>query len=242
MCAEVAGRRRVVVVDNDPVMLRGTSSVLALSPEVEVVAAIDHDTALSWSGEWDCIDVAVVDASDARRRDDQFPGVEVVRAVRRASSGVTTVVLTGQYLHDGLRRRMWEAGADFFYPRDEGMTEEELISVVLNPDEHRRTAVLPASLPPELGVTSTTRANDLVLRLNSPEVSRALAPERRKKTDPHGERSRWWNQIRRQAAGQEGLVPVKASGESSPALDSPSIVQLRKFLTAMTRVDRKRQR
>jgi hypothetical protein len=177
----------------------------------------------------------VIDASDQRRESDQFPGVDVVRAIRRSSSQTLTIVLTGQYLHTGLRRRMWEAGADFFYPRDEGMTEEELVSVVTGPDEHRRLAP-PQAARDELGVTAKTQVNDLVERLGAPDIRSALRFDHRKKADPHGERSRWWHQVRRLATGPAGLVPVKASGERADRLSAPSVVQLRKFWAAMTRV------
>jgi CheY-like chemotaxis protein len=230
-------RRRVVVVDNDPIMRAGTRSILEADPRIDLVAAVDHDTALSWTAEWAEVDVAIVDASDQRRDGDQFPGVGVVRSIRRLGVPVATVVLTGQYLHPGLRRRMWEAGADFFFPRDEGMTEAELASVVLNPDEHRRMRHAQISLPGGLGVTRETMVNDLVERLGAEELRNALASERRKKSDPHGERSRWWNQLRRLAGGPAGLVPVKASGAQAVDIAMPSVVQLRKFWTAMTRAD-----
>jgi CheY-like chemotaxis protein len=229
--------RRVVVVDNDPIMRTGTQSILACAAGLEVVAALDHYEALSWSSEWNAIHVAIVDASDQRRDGDQFPGVDVVRAIRTGGAPVVVVVLTGQYLHPGLRRRMWEAGADFFFARDEGMTEDELVSVALHPDEHRRMPVSPEFLPTELGVTPLTAVNELLDRLSTPDVGNAFGPERRKKSDPHGERSRWWNQIRELASGPTGLVPVKASGETALNLDSPSVVQLRKFWAAMTRTE-----
>lgn len=233
--------RRVVVVDNDLVMREGTRTVLSSVPGIEVVGAIDHAAALSPSMDWGCVDVAVVDASDQRREVDQFPGVDVVSAIHRSHPDVVTVVLTGQYLHPGLRRRMWEAGADFFYARDEGMTEDELASVVLRPDEHRRMPSTGVTLPDELGVTPATRVNDLVERMRAPSVGAALGAERRKKADPHGERSRWWNRLRGMASGPGGLRPVKSSGASAPDLDAPSVVQLRKFFAAMTRVDPKKR-
>lgn len=231
------GRRRVVVVDNDPVMRAGTACVFGTVDDIELVATVDHDAALSWTEHWLSVDVAVVDASDRRRNGDQFPGVAVVRSIREFGRGITVVVLTGQYLHPGLRHRMWEAGADFFYPRDEGMTEAELISVVLRPSEHRRLHYLPGSLPGDLGVTQATQVNDLVDRLAASDLDVVLQATARKKSDPHGTRSRWWNHVRQLAGGPEGLAPVKASGGRAIRLDSPSVVQLRKFWTAMARAD-----
>lgn len=225
------------MVDNDEIMRAGTRSILAGTHGIDLVAVLSHDEALDWSGSWEAVDVAIVDASDQRRDADQFPGVSVVRAIRSSGAPTLVVVLTGQYLHPGLRRRMWEAGADFFFARDEGMTADELVSVVLRPHEHRRVQLTEGNLPPDLGVTSETSVNSLVDLLGAPEVRAALQPEMRKKADPHGERSRWWNRVRRLASGPAGLRPVKASGEPAPDLESPSVTQLRRFWAAMTRAD-----
>lgn len=232
-------RRRVVIVDNDPITRNGTRSVLEGVDGIEVVAAVDHDAGLSWTREWDDVDVVVADASDVRRQVDQFPGVAVVEAIRARSSRseVTVIVLTGQALNAGLRRRMWEAGADFFYPRSEGMTEGELASVVLNPDERRRMDKVVGEMPRELGVGARTRVNEVVRRLASPEAAAALAAHGAKKQDPHGARSRWWDQFRGRAAGPDGLTPVKASGDIAFDQDAPSVTQLRKFWVAVTRAD-----
>jgi CheY-like chemotaxis protein len=227
----------VVVVDNDPVMRAGTAAILADVDNLELLAAMDHDSALEWTEQWFGVDVAVVDASDQRRARDQFPGVAVVRSIRKHGRGVTVVVLTGQYLHPGLRHRMWDAGADFFYPRDEGMTADELISVVLRPSAHRRLASVVGSLPNELGVTRATRVNELVDRLVGARLDTALEATSRKKSDPHGERSRWWNHVRQLVGGPDGLSPTKAGGERAIHLDLPSIVQVRKFWAAMARAE-----
>jgi CheY-like chemotaxis protein len=227
--------RRVVVVDNDPVMRAGTASILSDAEGVELVAAVDHDTARAWTEQWQAVDVAVVDASDPRRGIDQFPGVAVVRSIRELRRDLVIVVLTGQYLHPGLRHRMWEAGADFFYPRDEGMSEDELVSVVVRPSEHRRLRSSAQNLPDDLGITPATRVNHLVDRLVAADLGTALETGSRKKAGPRAERSRWWNHVRQIAGGADGLAPTKASGERAIHLDAPSIVQLRKFWAAMTR-------
>jgi CheY-like chemotaxis protein len=230
-------RRRVVIVDNDLVTRSGTRAVLEGVDDVELVDAVDHDTALGWAAEWDGVDVAVVDASDIRREGDQFPGVAVVEAIRRrrAPAELVTVVLTGQAFHAGLRRRMWEAGADFFYPRNEGMTEGELAAVVLRPEDRRRMSAVVGEVPRELGVGRRTLVNEVIRRLDSPATGAALDPSGAKKQDPHGARSRWWDQFRARAAGPAGLVPVKAGGDVALDQDMPSIPQLRKFWAAMTR-------
>lgn len=226
-----------MVVDNDEILRAGTAAVLSAAPGVELVAAVGHDEAIGWSTEWARIDVVVVDASDSRREGDQFPGVAVVRSCRAAGSPAVVVVVSGQYLHAGVRRRMWEAGADFFFARDEGMTAGELVSVVLNPDEHRRLARDPGGLPRELGVTPSTAVNRLVDALDEPAARAALDPSARKKQDPHGPRSRWWDQLRARAAGPDGLRPVNSAGDPAPGLDAPSVRQLRRFWSAMTRAD-----
>ena len=146
------------------------------------------------------------------------------------------VVLTGHALHQGLQRRMWEAGADFFYPRDEGMTESELVGLVLCPEEKRRMDRTPPALPRELGVGPATRVNALVERLDSREARQALRRGGAKKSDPHGQRSRWWDHLRELAGGPGGLSPRKASGDLALDQDKPSVVQLRKFWEAMTQV------
>lgn len=232
-------RRRVVIVDNDAVTRAGVRAILEGCDQIEVVTAVDHDRALAFSQEWDDFDVALVDASDARRGGDQFPGVAVVEAARsrRGPQELMIIILTGQSLHEGLRRRMWEARADFFVARDEGMTETELIGIVLNPTESRR-------LPPEaplvaahLGVSSGTAVNTLVRNLDTPEINAALRSDGAKKSDPHGPRSRWWGRVRAIAAGPQGLEPRGAEGGVAHDRDQPSVPQLRKFLTAFTKVE-----
>ena len=232
-----APRRRLAVVDNDEVTLLGTLAVLERVPDAKVVLAGDHDRALRWDSEWAGVDVAVIDASDTRRAGDQFPGVAIVEAARRrAGTGVVVVVVTGQLLHPGLRRRMWEAGADFFCPRFEGMSAGELVDLVLHPEEHRRLPAAAPALAPELGVKPQTAVNELVQALGAPELSGALDAGTRKKSNPHGTRSRWWTSLRALASGPRGLDPVKSDGCRSAELLAPSLPQLRKFWCSATQV------
>src|SRR5579863_4039081 len=87
--------------------------------ELEVVAALTHEQALQHP-RWDAIDVALVDAADERQKVDQFPGVSVVEAIRGHGGDQTAViVVTGHFFDDAVRRRMREAGADYFYNRVE---------------------------------------------------------------------------------------------------------------------------
>jgi DNA-binding NarL/FixJ family response regulator len=232
-------RRRVVIVDNDAVTRAGVRAILEGCDQIEVVSAVDHDGALAFAQEWADLDVALVDASDARRGGDQFPGVAVVEAARsrRGPQELMIIVLTGQSLHEGLRRRMWEARADFFVARDEGMTEAELIGIVLNPAENRRLPPAAPIVAAHLGVSPGTSVNSLVRNLDTPEISAALRSDGAKKSDPHGARSRWWGRVRAIAAGPQGLEPRGAEGGHARDRDQPSVPQLRKFLTAFTKVE-----
>lgn len=133
-------RRRVVLVDDDTWIRQGQASALARHAEIEVVADIGFAEALSWSGEWDGVDVAVVDAFERKAGFDHFLGAEVVEAIRcRRSADQTVVVVVSGRSSDGhLRLRMAEVGADFFYDYEEIDVHEALISVILHPQDHRR--------------------------------------------------------------------------------------------------------
>lgn len=231
--------RRVAIVDNDAITRAGTEAVLAHADGIEVVLVADHNAALAFDEGWRQVDVAVVDAADGRRLDgDQFPGVAVVRSIRRirGREELTVVVLTGQTMHAGLRRRMWEAGADFFYGRDEGMDAAELVGVVLRPSEHRRMDQVLLELPTELGVGSDTKVNEVIDRLEDLGADGALARRAAKKNAGPNPRSRWWDKLRSGAAGRDGLTPTKATGDEAFDQAAPSLPQLRKFWSAMTKV------
>lgn len=134
-------RRRVAVIDDNTISLNGDVVSLAAHPLIEVVAAVNHDDALRWSDHaWSDLDAVVVDAArpfddDNRYRDDDhFPGVAVVTRARELRPDLLIIVVTGRFFEDGLRRRMKEAGADFFYFRDHLRTPEHLHRAVLEPD------------------------------------------------------------------------------------------------------------
>ena len=57
-----------------------------------------------------------------------------------------------------------------------------------------------------------------------------------KKNDRHGERSRWWERLRSGASGADGLTTTKSNGDAAVDQQSPSVPQLRKFWSAMTKV------
>ena len=109
-------RTRVAIVDDDDIQRRGMAEYLADRPEIEVVGMLDHTEAMDWDAEWDRVDVVLVDVADPSRADDQFPGVHVADRIRRrrSSEETTVIVVTGHFFDDAVRRRMREAGADYF--------------------------------------------------------------------------------------------------------------------------------
>jgi len=227
---------RVVVVDDNEITRTGAVALLGADPRVEVVAALDHDEARSWDGPWDRIDTVLLDAADESRADDQFPGVGVVTHVRAiAPPSVVVVVLTGHFLNDGLRRRMREVGADFFYARTSVSDGATLAAVVCNPDEARRVPPPqdPAALA-ALGITATSRIDDLVTAAEHEGLLGALG------TGPGstpGHRSRWWTSARRRLASAGRVRAVNRDG-TAPQRDQdvPSLQQLRRIYEWATKV------
>jgi CheY-like chemotaxis protein len=130
---------RVAVVDDDDVSRRGLVELLGEQPDVHVVAALTHLEAVTWTQRWDVVDVAIVDACDERRSDDQFPGVSVVEGIRarRSRDETRVIVRTGQFFDDAVRRRMREADADYFFHRSELQDVSALRAVVLHPERFR---------------------------------------------------------------------------------------------------------
>ncbi len=200
---------------------------LAGSPAVEVVAAFGHDDALAWGG-WVGVDVVIVDAADEARAGDQFPGVAVVRRIRHAHPGPRplVVVVTGHYLHDGLRHRMAAAGADFYFLRSDLRASEVLIDVVLHPERHRRGVpeVAGADARRALGVGTRSDVEAFVGWVDGHSLGPVLAGGAGARHDP---RSRRWARLRRDAAGAGGIDARNATtGEAPLGQSSPSIRQL----------------
>lgn len=224
--------RRVVIVDDNEITRTGTERLLGDDPEVEVIAAVDHATALGWRDEWHAADVVIVDAADERRHGDQFPGVEVVRRVRAqiGNPRPVVVVLTGHFLDDALRRRMAEADADFFYSRTEVATGDALRTVVLAPDQSRRVPhpADPAALR-ALGVVDTSDLNAYVRYVEGHGLGEVFSTDARMKQGPHASRSRWWQQLRRSLAATGRIQPVNVGGSPPLGQAVPSITQLRRL-------------
>jgi CheY-like chemotaxis protein len=238
-------RLRVVVVDDNELTLPGFVSALGSSPQIAVVDALNHDQALAWDTEWCAVDALVVDAAEETRAGDQFPGVAVVRRLRAATALLTVrplvVVVTGHYLHDGLRHRMADADADFFFLRSELRRGSELIDIVLHPERYRRGVpdVLDADRREVLGVRPDTDVEAVVDYVEGNRLAGAFdldAPERSKP------RSRAWNRHREAIATASGLEPMNiTTGERPGNQQTPSIRQLRHVWAWASRVKREKE-
>jgi hypothetical protein len=188
---------------------------------VQLVAGLDHDQALSWDGDWAEVDALVIDAADEGRAGDQFPGVAVVRRVRGSvvDDGPLIVVVTGHYLHDGLRHRMAAAGADFYFLRADLRSSGALLDVVLHPERHRRgvPAVADASALQVLGVGPGSDVEAFVERVDGKGLDG---------TRQHP-RSRRWTRLRLDAAAAGRIEPRNLStGDPPLGQSTPSIRQL----------------
>jgi DNA-binding NarL/FixJ family response regulator len=170
---------RVVIVDDRRWTRQGFADDLATSPQVAVVAALDHRQALTQDIRWDSVDVVVVDAGDERRSRDQFPGVTVVRHVRAQQDPArppTIVIVTGYYYDDGLRHRMAEAKADLFFLRTEINSAEELVDIVVNPKHYKRPVPRVADTRRRrlLGVTWRSNVETFVEEVNDAKLDKVL--------------------------------------------------------------------
>lgn len=208
-----------------------------------MVAAVGHDEARAWGRRWAAVDVVLVDAADERRAGDQFPGVAVVRAVRAATpeNGPLVMVVTGHYLHDGLRHRMAEAGADFFFLRAELWSPAALLDVVLHPERHRR-GVPPVVDPGAAQVLGLGPGADLEGLVGWIDGQDGLGDEidpgagRGRRVDP---RSRRWLRVRRGAADAGRIRPVNLTTGGPPRdSDVPSVRQLGRLWAWAARVGR----
>jgi DNA-binding NarL/FixJ family response regulator len=228
-------RKRVVVVDDDDISRRGLSEILADQAGIEIAAALDHHKAATWSGEWDGIDVAVVDAADERRRGDQFPGVAVVEAIRRYRSPDETmvVVITGHFFDDAVRRRMREAQADYFYHRSELADAGSLVSAVLQPDggHHHVPDETDHEALHRLGITNATRVNQAVRYAGEVGGATGLLRGRTSRRAADRLRAAFNTAARLQPVNQDGAPPERAQ-------DHPSLPQIQRFLDWATKAKR----
>lgn len=228
------------MVDDNRLTLPGFVQALETSAEVEVLAGMNHDEALAWDGDWSTVDALVLDAADEGRSGDQFPGVAVVRRVRSATGGAgpLIVVVTGHYLHDGLRHRMAKAGADFYFLRADLRSAEALLDVVLHPERHRRGVpdVIDRDAQRLLGVGPTSDVESFVGRVEGEGLASTLSGDDRARDHP---RSRRWARFRREAAGAGGIEPVNlTTGDTPLGQDTPSIRQLARLWQWAARIRR----
>jgi CheY-like chemotaxis protein len=230
---EVGARaRRVVIVDDDELWRVKTAELLADRSGLVVAASATHDVAVGWVDEWRTVDVAIVDAGDIRRQDDQFPGVGVVRQARRhGRDGMVVMVVTGHFLDDALRWRMREAGADYFHHRSDVQDADALYRAVVDPEPGRRG--VPDILDPEsafrVGVVRGTRLNaGLDFALEHDLVHR--------REGDRSPRSRQWARWRREFNQVTRLHTVNADG-TAPDRDqtAPSYDQIGRLYRWATR-------
>jgi hypothetical protein len=237
-------RHRVAVVDDNAISLNGDVAALTAHPRIEVVAAVPHDEALGWTeAEWAGLDAVVIDAArpfDEENRyieGDHFPGVSVAARARELRPDLLIIVVTGRFFEDGLRRRMKEAGADFFYFRDHLRTPEHLHRAVLDPDS--TTAGVPDVEDPNalvaLGVDDRSIVNRFIAYLDS--RGGLTATGRGKKRTRRDERAR-------AQATEAGIRAVnKTTGSPSHARPqtNPSRRQLADLWAALAQVRERRR-
>lgn len=232
MSTELIARRTVVLVDDNRLTLDGYAETLRNHPHIDLMAAIGHDDALAPERLWSNIDVVVLDAADEDKRGDQYPGVRVVRHIRANEGEIrpTIIVVTGHFFDDGLRHRMAEADADFFFLRPEIRTSEKLIDIVLNPHHYLR-GVPPISNKRDkqgLGVTERSQLEEFVQYVEQHELETSLDPHAPLRP-PDGRRSMMRHRHNLTRAAH--IAPVNLSTGNTPAghQEDPSVRQLRRL-------------
>ncbi|MBO3748636.1 response regulator transcription factor [Streptosporangiaceae bacterium NEAU-GS5] len=224
--------KRIVIVDDDDISRLGMAAILAATPGVSVVGSLHHTEAMRWESRWDEADLALVDAADDRCGDDHFPGVAVVDLIRRlrGQKEPTVMVLTGHFFDGAVRRRMREAGADYFYHRGELADAAALRAAVLDPDGRPVPDTEDPCEEIKHGVCRHSRVNAAVAYALAEGLPERLADRR----DP---RSRTWERLRRDFNRQARLTPMTGDGrvpDREQAL--PSLPQITRFLVWATRV------
>lgn len=184
---------RVRVVDDRDGLRTSIRVALEACPDINVVDTMDHSTALQPNLCWDGIDVVIVDAADDRKADDQFPGVAVVERIRSSplNRQPNVIVVTGYAVHDGLRVRMREAGADWFLHRTN--IDADIVRAVQTPRSDFNGVPDPVDRGQleEMGWNSRSKINDAIRwaietnQINGlrPSTRRALQAARRTFTE-----------------------------------------------------------
>ena len=227
-------------MDDNELTRRGLADTLAEHAGIEVAGSINHVEAREWTRRWENVDIVLLDAADPYASGDQFPGVRTVYEVRaHERNHVIVVVVTGQYLHSGLRRRMWEAGADYFYYREHLRQPDTLYEVVLHP-RPEEAGVPPADDAEEdkaLGVMERSYVNKAIDYIVDHGFAGMLEAPRGGRPQP---RSRLWRHLREgvaragriKALNADGSVPRPLEDRSAP----PSVTQLQHIYDRFARV------
>lgn len=181
----------------------------------------------------------LVDAADEDRAGDQFPGVEVVRHIRAVctDSPPIIIVITGHFLHDGLRYRMAEAGADFYFFRGNLRSADGLLDIVLHPDRYRR-GVPPLNDADQLrllGLAAGTNLDGLVAYVDQHHLGAALDDTSPVRHEPRG---RHWLRQRKAIAAAGSIKAVNITTGDMPFRGGaePSWRQLRRVFSWAARV------
>lgn len=198
-----------------------------------------HRQALCEAQLWHDVEVVILDAADEGRLGDQFPGVTVVRHVRShaGANGPIIVVVTGHFFDDGLRRRMADADADFFFLRPEIRSPQRLIDIVLNPENYRR-GVPPVRDRREealLGINESSTLDDFIGYAEANGLEGTLEGGDVGRTGP-GRRS--LIRHRRALAKESGIDTLNVTTGNPPdtSQKGPSMRQLRKVWAWAARV------
>ncbi len=225
----------MVVVDDDDVTRRGIAELLADRPELDVLVSLTHDQALGHP-RWDGVDIALIDAGDPRKIEDQFPGVDVVESIRtRGGESTTVVIITGHFFDDACRRRMREAGADFYYNRIDLLDAAALYEAVLGCKDQ-----IPPGVPPEqdseqmfrLGISGATRVNEGLRFAREHPMAGISGSE-------YGKGPRARLRYRRLFGRHAQLQAVNADGRPPEReQETPSLPQIQRFVDWATKIKR----
>ena len=140
----MADQLRVVIVDDDGWKRTGMASQLHATDLVDVVDAVDQDTAASWVVDrWTEIDAVLIDIFDDRAPGelgtDLYSGINVVERVYRLP--VRCIAVTPSCAHPLVQLRLQQAHPDFCFHRFQLATLEALTEAVRFPGREQRLPV-----------------------------------------------------------------------------------------------------
>ena len=151
----MAGRVKVVIVDDDEFKRAGMAERLDSTSEIEIVDTIDQDTAAVRAlAEWEAIDAVLVDVCDDRALGeigtDVYSGISVVERVRRIRN-LRCIAITPTCANPLVRLRLQHAHPDYSYHRFQLNSLDALLDAVRFPDREHGLAELPAEKVRRLG-------------------------------------------------------------------------------------------